>query len=221
MEEKDDSIIFDENSEIKEEIQNSSLIQANILFKLFSATCQIITSRGNGSGFFLKLKYYPLYCLLSNEHIITTKITSSKEEIKILYDNKEKNIIIKLNEKKFINEYSHIGIELTIVEILDSDNISKDYFIPFNYEINDLNKYINKQIWVFQYPSEKEDKGELNISRGKNKAIEPRNLKFNHSSKVDKGSSGSPIFLEKSLKIIGIQNGGINCSNLFFHIFNF
>ena len=74
MEEKDDSIIFDENSEIKEEIQNSSLIQANILFKLFSATCQIITSRGNGSGFFLKLKNYPLYCLLSNEHIITKKI---------------------------------------------------------------------------------------------------------------------------------------------------
>ena len=129
------------NNKIKEVIQNEfPFIQANILYRSLRTTCQIIVPNGVGSGFFLKLENKPLYCLLTNEHVITKELINSKVKIIILYDNKKKSIILKLNEERFIKEYSHIGMDLTIVEILVSDNIDSYYFIPYNYEINNFDK---------------------------------------------------------------------------------
>ena len=53
-----------------------------------------------GTGFFLKLETNddnkPLYCLMSNEHVILKDEVNSKTEIEIWYDNQHQKLKITL-----------------------------------------------------------------------------------------------------------------------------
>jgi len=90
-------------------------------------------------------------------------------------------------------------LDITVVEILDEDNISKDYFLASNSENWINNELINSMIYIPQYPNGKE----LMNARGIIKEI--NNNEFTHLANTEKGSSGSPIFLENSIDVIGIH----------------
>ena len=82
------------------------------LLKVCNSVCKIIINAKNGkrygSGFLIKLNkgINPLFCLMTNEHVITRKDIESKENIEIYYKNHEKNIIIKLDKnERFIKDY--------------------------------------------------------------------------------------------------------------------
>ena len=82
------------------------------LFEVCPSICKIIypTEEGNikGTGFFIKLykRNKPLFCLMTNEHVITKEIIEKQIEIEIFYYNGKKRIIILLGEKdRFIQSY--------------------------------------------------------------------------------------------------------------------
>ena len=126
--------------------------------------------------------------------------------INLYYDNEEKVKEIELDtSERFIKDFKDIGIDATVIEILPKDGIDKDHFlIPPVYYMFNFNDLINKKILVLQYP-----KGDLSFSEGKIKEInKENNYEFTYLSSTESGSSGSPIFLKDSIKIIGIHKSG-------------
>ena len=85
-----------------------------------------------GTGFLLKeyIAQELFYCLMTNEHVITKDIINKDTTVYIYYDNEFKMVNIKLDEKeRYIKSFKDIGLDITVVEILDKDNIYKDYFL--------------------------------------------------------------------------------------------
>ena len=207
-------------------MDSSPLIKINSSNNEFKCICKIeIKNDQNkefGSGFFIKLEKNkkPLYCLMTNEHIISRDIINKNGEITIFYNNEEEKRLIQLNKERFIKDYSDINIDATIVEILDKDNINKNYFISpkYYYHYYDYKEMENNNIYIPQFP-----KGQkLHISEGKIKNVNKNTIEFSHLSSTLKGSSGSPIFLTYTSDIIGIHKGCLegneNCGDFIWPI---
>ena len=195
------------------EVKNSSsnLDSINYLYDACKSTLKINTSfglsLGFGSGFFIKLEKdgKPFYCIMTNEHVIQKDMIEAKRTIEVYYDNQHKKLKIQLdNTKRFIKEFSEFHIDITIVEVLDEDKISKDYFLSPNMEyIMGYDQFLNKTIFIPQFPGG----GNLNNSFGK--LIEINSVvDFSHSASTEKGSSGSPIFIKGTTLVIGIHKQG-------------
>ena len=155
-----------------------------------------------GTGFLLKfdIDQEMFYCLMSNEHVINKNIINNNNNIMTLnYDSGFKSINLKLDEKeRYIKSYIEKGLDITVVQIIEKDNINRDYFLFPEKEIKN-NNIIYSKIYVLQYP-----KGEkLDNARGLIKKIE--DYEFTHLSNTEQGSSGSPIFLENSINVLGIH----------------
>ena len=142
-------------------------------------------------------------CLISNEHIITKDMIKNNDTINVYYDNEFDNIEIQLNvNERYIKDFTDINIDATVVQILPKDNINEIYFLSPELDVLDINKLKGKQIYIPQYPLNQK----LKNSRGIIKKIE--NEEFIHLASTEHGSSGSPIFLKDSIKIIGIHKQG-------------
>lgn len=139
------------------------------------------------------------FCLVSNEHVITENMIKNKDRIYINYDNEFENFILELDEKeRYIKSFKQIKIDAIVVQILPKDNICEVYFLSPE-EIFYKNQLNGKQIYIPQYPSS----GRLKNARGIIKSINEDILI--HLVSTEYGSSGSPIFLRNSLKVIGIH----------------
>ena len=91
-----------------------------------------------GTGFLLRfnINQESFYCLMSNEHVIRKDIINNNNIINISYDSEFRFVNIKLDSnKRYIKCFKDIGLDITVVEILDEDNISKDYFLWNEIEI--------------------------------------------------------------------------------------
>jgi hypothetical protein len=153
-----------------------------------------------GTGFFLKipLDLEEFYCLLSNEHVIKQDIINTNNNIYISYDN-EYEINLKLDpSKRYIKSFIDEGLDITVIEILEEDKISKDHFL-YNELLIDDNKLINSQIYIPQYAKGKE------LVNARGKIIKINKYEFTHLANTEYGSSGSPIFLINSERVIGIH----------------
>ena len=107
----------------------------------------------------------------------------------------------KKEQELYIKILSDIDLDITVIEILDKDNISKDRFL-FPQKINIYNNnYINSSRFIPQYPNREELKNDEGKLTKINKYI------FTHLASTEGGSSGSPIFFENEVDIIGIQWG--------------
>ena len=154
-----------------------------------------------GTGFLLKflIDKEHFYCLLSNEYVIRKNIINNNNNIYIYYNNEYKVVNMKLDKsKRYIKSFKEKGLDITVVEILEEDNISKDYFLWINQE-TDKNKLINSEIFIPQYPQGKE----LVNTRGK--IIKINKYEFGYLAEIEFYSSGNPIFLKNSLNVIGIH----------------
>ena len=106
-----------------------------------------------GTGFLLKCKIDQecFYCLMSNEHVMSKNIILNNSLIYIYYDSEFKVANLKLVEKeRYIKNFRDIGLDITVVEILDKDGVSKDYFLYPEREIT-YDKLINSQIYIPQF----------------------------------------------------------------------
>ena len=108
-----------------------------------------------GTGFLLEFRINEemFFCLISNEHVIKNDIIQKNNNIiYISYDNEFQYANIKLgNKKRYIKSFIDIDLDITVVEILKEDNISKDYFLCPEFEIMINNNLINNMIYIPQY----------------------------------------------------------------------
>ena len=192
-------------------IVGSELHSDDILFDLYKSICLIeyLQKSGKtviGSGFLIKLnkKGKDFFCLMSNEHVITKNIIEEKTYINISYNKKEKKIRIKLDgNERFIKKYTYLGLDIVVIEIFLNE-IKEEYFLlPFNKKDYNLDDFKNKTILVIQYPQ-----GGLSHSYGLINMVNEFSNEILHLSSTSPGSSGSPIFLSNSKKVLGIHKQG-------------
>ena len=209
------------NNRIKEcliNMTNTSVAFERIdphISNVLKSICKIIINLPQrtvfGTGFFLRINISQerFYCLISNEHVITNEIINNNNSILISFDSEFKKALIKLDSKKrYIKSFIDKHLDITAVQILDEDNISRDYFLIPEIEERINNYYlINSQIYIPQYPKG----GELKYTKGIIKEIDK--YEFTHVANTESGSSGSPIFLEGTINVIGIHKEGCKINN--------
>ena len=211
-----------EDSSNKELNNNVNGINDNILEdqnfdQISKSICKILVQNEDkkitGTGFLIQILIadIPYYYLMTNSNLITTEIIDSQKEIEIYYDfEKEKKSIILDKEEREINEYITNNLDITIIQILDKDNIDENYFLLPNLDYNNLE---NKKIFIPQFP-----KGNNLYSEGEITKIEKNEFVFK-TNKIE-NSSGSPILLKNSSEVIGIVKSG-NESNKYKNFGNF
>ena len=182
-------------------------LDQDIATKLSKEICRIVIEnhkgRQIGTGFILAfpidLEWF--YCLVTNDHVINNESINNKNIVNISY---EKELCIKLDEnKRYIKSFIDKELDITVIEILDEDNINKKYYLLPELNIPINNELINKEIYIPQYI----DGLKLKKSEGIIKDI--IKYEFTHLANTIKGSSGAPIILKNNDNVIGIYKGGI------------
>ena len=191
-----------ESNIIKEVDTGQMIIPIKTINKVRKSICKIYYEINNipntGTGFFILLNNN-LKFLITNYHVISKELLNIIINIEI-YNNKKINIKLNNRYYKFYDK-----MDITIIEIKESDNIIKDIdflYYDLNYKIG-YEQYLNIDIFTLHYP-----KGEESYSNGKIIEIIKENNEFIHNIKTDYGSSGCPIIIPYSLKLIGIHFGG-------------
>ena len=177
-----------------------------ILFQMENCICKIYLKNNDviGTGFFCKIPFNNnlLPVLITNNHILNKDDIDNDKIIKLMINNKIKQIEIDNSRKKYIN--SDKNIDITIIEIKPNkdgiNNYLEIYYINKDKESLKLD-YKKKSIYIIHYPNE-----ELSVSYGLIKDIID-NKKVEHYCITEKGSSGSPILSLKTFKVIGINYG--------------
>ena len=199
--------VYEESQILKESFHEYSLSYKKSSVNIVNSICKINIKTQKmdirSTGFFLKIDYG--YFLISNSHIINNDAIQNQVNINISFYNERKNVNIKLEkQKRYIKNFknfkdNYFDLDITAVQILDEDEIRKEWFLyPEPGEVI-TNKLINKQIYIPQYINGKE----IVNSIGRIKTI--NKYEFMHLASTDESSSGSPIFLENSSKVIGIH----------------
>ena len=137
------------------------------------------------------------YFLISNYHIINQKMVDLKSSIVVTLEDNNEDIIELNSDNRFIKCFDK-PIDITIIEIIDSDELKK-YIDFLSYDLNYLEgfgQYKHKNIFILQHPRE------MDIECGVGKITDINKFCFEHSAETDKGSSGSPVILVENYKVI-------------------
>ena len=101
--------------------------------------CKLEIGNRKGTGFLLEflIDQELFFCLISNEHIIEKKFIKSNTTLYISYDIENKMAKIILDEKeRYIKSFKKdYCLDITVVEIIDKDNIFENYFLYGGFEI--------------------------------------------------------------------------------------
>ena len=168
-----------------------------------------------GTGFFMI--YNSLKCLISVNHVITSNLINKNIEIEI-YNKKKFNLQLNSRFIKFFER----PIDISVIEIKDSDGIN-EYIEYLKHDLNYMDggytQYKGKDVLSLGYPF-----GET-LSAGTGKIKDINKYEFDHDIPTEIGSSGSPIILFYSEKILGIHKYGnegknINVATFIGEIFN-
>ena len=178
-------------------------IPIKIANKIMNSICKITVEINgkisSGTGFFMnisdKLKY-----LITNYHIINPKLINVNIEIEI-WNNKK----IKLNLHNRIIKYSQKPIDISAIEIKNSDEIY-NYVECLGYDRNYIigyTQYINADVFSIEHPNG------YDASCASGIVLKVNNFEFDHNIPTDNGSSGCPILLLSNninlVKVIGIH----------------
>ena len=186
-------------------IDNSNIIPNDIpLLQALPSLCKIFIKEQISSGFLIKFFKgdKDFFCLMTNEHSITKDLVAQKEKFRFYFKNEDETREIILDpSERYIKDFTCVGIDAIVIEILPKDDIKNDNFLLANLDyLYNSNELINKDIIILQYP-----KGKSSYSLGKIKDI--KNNYIFYSASTTFGSSGSPIFLKGNKKVIGIHKG--------------
>ena len=182
-------------------MEHAVKIPLKIIDKVKPSICKIIykNNKSSGTGFFIQLNDYK--CIMTNYHIISTDLINQIIYIK-LFNNKKIQLILKEKFIKFFN-----NLDITIIELDNIKNINNYikniYFLDYDSNYNKgYEQYLDIDIFTLQYPRE-----DIEVAIGKLKQI-LNEFEFKHNIDTDYGSSGSPIILVNTLKVIGIHKQG-------------
>ena len=194
-----------------EEVQNLEYIDENLnvmknIYNICKATVKFVLENDKASGFFLKFERNDkeFHCIITCEHVINTEMIKEEREILVKYDNEHKELKIKLDSKeRIIKEFrtSFLQLDVTIIEIIEKDNIEDMYFLSPNLNYDEFNELRGKEIQIPQFPKGRD----LSIGNGKICDLLDNNYMFIHSADTKGGSSGSPIVLKGQETVIAIH----------------
>ena len=182
-----------------------------ILYQMKKCVCEIYIQ---GTGYFTKIPYNNdlLSVLITNNHVLGEEEIKDGKTISISLNNEEeyKNIKIDSSRKRYTNK----NLDVTIIEIkenidnindfllLDNQILEKYKLGPNEDNINSFNDtYEDQSIYLLNYKEGKE----IVASYGLLHSI--TDCRINHKCNKDTGSSGAPILLLKSNKVIGVHYG--------------
>ena len=184
---------------------HAAKIPLNAVVKASKSICKIICEeeiKVEGTGFFIMANNAKF--LITNYHNLNENQINKIINIEI-YNKKKIQIILDMENCTFYED-----IDITIIEIkgdyeIINDIVFLDYDLDYTkgYDI-----YLNKDLFILQFP-----KNEIEIASGKIMEI-LNNNEFKHNLDVEIGSSGSPIILTSTLKVIGIHKEGDQFSSL-------
>ena len=104
-----------------------------------------------------------------------------------------------IEKERYISNYSFLNKEISVIEIMNKDNINVDYFLTPNNDFADnCNNLINTTIYYPKMISE----NKTNYLKSKIKSIKENAFMF--SGKEILTYSGFPIFLEGTTSVLGI-----------------
>ena len=177
-----------------------------ILKQMENFVCKI--SGYNGTGFFCKIKdpYTNNFknVLFTNNHILCESDIEDNKTIYITMNNDSQSKKIKIDKNRI--RYTNENLDVTIIEIIKSDEISN--FLELDEDIyKDIGLLENiyerekQSLYVLQYPR----KEVVRVSYGM--SVKIKNNFIYHTCNTDGGSSGSPILSLKSFKVLGIHFG--------------
>ena len=173
-----------------------------ILFQMKNCICKIFQKNGYiGTGFFCKIPFNNIFLpvLITNNHILDDKDLNIYNIIELSINGKTK-IKITIDDSRIT--YTKKEDDITIIEIKPEDGIK--YYLEIDDDLNNEileSEYRNKSIYILHYPKE-----DLSVSYGVIKKIKDKKTII-HLCSTEEGSSGSPILLLKTFKIIGIHCG--------------
>jgi len=104
---------------------------------------------------------------MTNAHAINSEIIEKEKEIKIRYDNEQKDLLIKLSkQERIMLNFMEQNIDIMIIEIIPKDDIDKTdktkYFLIPKSNIKE-ESLLNKDIQIIQFPNGED----LSCSKGK------------------------------------------------------
>ena len=142
---------------VKENMLENTLLKVDSnISKVSKSICKIRIETSLetklGKGFLLRfpIDQEAFYCFVSNEHVISKDIINNEDYIYISYDSEFKSAKIKLDKnKRYIKSFK--DIDISIVEIIEEDNIFRDYFLFPELEERINNGLININIYIPQY----------------------------------------------------------------------
>ena len=183
--------------------------------------CKIIKKeKGIGTGFLCYMEEFKkIKCLITAYHVLGEEDLKIGNEIKITFNEDNEKIetikLNKLNESRYI--LANKKEDITIIEILDSDNLNNYKALEidqniYDYNIDYYNEYKKKDIYILHYPEGKF----LNFSDNTVIYIDKNNHIF-HRCGTDHGSSGAPILNLDNFKVIGVHQGSGNFEKKMFH----
>ena len=179
-----------------EELKDYSSATCKIKFKFLKEGKVAIAY---GTGFFCKIddKNIPFNkALFTNNHVLNKNEIEINNQIELQYCGETIKIEITKERKAFTNK----KLDYTCIEILESDNIKKFFYID-EAIFNNKNSLINKEIFALQYP-----KGNFRFHIGK--ILNINNNRIEHNIPTDEGSSGSPLIRRHNIiLIVGIHFG--------------
>ena len=172
--------------------------------KISKSICKILINVGKGTqagtGFFMLYKNdkYLITCY----HVVNSEIKKFGIEI---YNKKLFNFELK---NRYI-EYFKDPLDITVIELKNSDEFI-NYIDCLDYDLNSIrgySQYKNVNIFNISYPKGLNSVAESGIIE---KIID---MEFYHDINTEKGSSGSPIILLNTLKVIGIHKQAVKEKN--------
>ena len=170
--------------------------------------CEIDNKNGQGTGFFCSIPdgNENLKVLITNNHLIDKKILENGEKIllKLNEDKVEKTIL--LNEKRKM--YTNKNYDVTIIEIFPEKDYIEDFinFLELDELVLDETPKTNKKsIYTLHYPKSSSEESKALVSYGIVREINSDNYDIIHYSCKSSGSSGAPLLMLSSNKVIGIH----------------
>jgi len=174
--------------ENKDESNNSEINKYVIKFEM-EAKINEKSNYSSGIGILCNIPSKQIKALITYNHKINFDFLNEGEKMILYIDNKEKEIDMKINRYKYTND----KLDLTIIEILEVDNIN--YFIEIDKFINSRD-YTNKNIISVSFNDDKFD-----IING----LIKQKHNDNYICSIESKKEGI-IILKDNLKLLGLIN---------------
>ena len=178
------------------------LSKISITEQMKKSVCIIDNEKEKGTGFICLIPYpneFSLFrVLITCNHILNDIKIGNK--IKLIFDGKEKIIIINEFRKIYANE----EYDINIIELKENEFDLNDYLLidDLMYKENELNRiYKNKEIYIIHYLKGKE------LNYFVDRIINIDNSQIQYCCDISDDLSGAPILKLENYQVIGIHTG--------------